>query len=200
MVRVYLVRHGESVWNAERRWAGQADPELSPKGEREALDACESIGGLGIEVVGSSPLRRARRTAAIIADTLGVPLLDPVPDLVERGIGEISGLTSPEIDVRFPGLLDRWRAGEVTEFPGGETWDGLVHRIERGIIGLAGLTESTMLVVVHAGVLSVVAHLLGESNWKYANLDGRWVTITDTCIEAGRGGEHGHTEVDIRSL
>lgn len=179
-----MMRHGESVWNIERRWAGSADPDLSLRGKQEACEACESLKALGFKCVTSSPLKRARSTALIISNALGIPMEDPVPELSERHAGAISGLTSPEIEARFPGLLDRWRACGTIEIPGGEPWGLFVTRVEKGILTLARIGESPVLVVVHEGVLRAINDLVNEPQRKNSNLEGRWLTLDDDRIGA----------------
>jgi len=68
--RLLLVRHGQSVWNADGRWQGQADPALTELGERQAFDAARRIGM--VEAVYASDLERAAKTAQIIAGQLGL--------------------------------------------------------------------------------------------------------------------------------
>ena len=65
--RCVLVRHGESTWNAEHRWAGQADPPLTDNGRAAAFRLAKTVATEGFAVVASSPLQRALETANIIA-------------------------------------------------------------------------------------------------------------------------------------
>jgi len=71
MLQVYLVRHGETKWNAERRIQGQSDSALTAKGERQAWQVAERVKALGITHVIASDLGRTRRTAEIIAEVCG---------------------------------------------------------------------------------------------------------------------------------
>src|SRR3954452_11777953 len=70
MARLLLVRHGQSEWNAVGRWQGQADPPLTELGRAQARAAARAIGEL--DAVFSSDLRRARETAEVIAECIGV--------------------------------------------------------------------------------------------------------------------------------
>ncbi|MBA2326593.1 MAG: histidine phosphatase family protein, partial [Actinobacteria bacterium] len=72
--RLFLVRHGESTWNADGRWQGQADPPLSALGEEQACDAAARLAAGGFSRVVASDLQRARRTAEILAEALGLPV------------------------------------------------------------------------------------------------------------------------------
>lgn len=71
MLQVYLVRHGETQWNAERRIQGQSDSPLTAKGESQAVQVGERVRTYGITHVIASDLGRTRRTAEIIADACG---------------------------------------------------------------------------------------------------------------------------------
>src|SRR5215510_15555658 len=98
MIRLLLVRHGESTWNAQSRWQGQADPPLSPFGERQAEDATARLAEIAtITSVWVSDLRRARRTGELIARHLDLDGVREEPRLRERDVGAWSGLTRDEI-------------------------------------------------------------------------------------------------------
>jgi broad specificity phosphatase PhoE len=120
-----VVRHARSTWNAEHRWADQIDPELSPGGRAQAAALASGLAPEAppFAAVACSDLRRALQTTEILADALGLPEPVGVPGLRERHAGQWAGLTSPEIEARFPGALDRGRRGEAVEQPGGEWWE-----------------------------------------------------------------------------
>ncbi len=105
MLQVYLVRHGETVWNAERRIQGQSDSPLTEKGEQQAWQVGERVKHLGITHIIASDLGRTRRTAEIIADACGCSVtLDPRLRELNMGVLEkrpLDGLTAEE---------EQWRA------------------------------------------------------------------------------------------
>src|SRR5215472_15070171 len=103
-MRVLLIRHGSSTWNLERRWQGWADPPLSDEGVTLAEAVAAGIRGLDVRLVVSSDLARALSTAEIIAHAAGVDVCVE-PALRERDVGLWSGLTSDEIESRWPGQL-----------------------------------------------------------------------------------------------
>lgn len=72
MLQVYLVRHGETQWNAERRIQGQSDSPLTAKGEQQAMQVATRAKELGITHIISSDLGRTWRTAEIIAQPAAV--------------------------------------------------------------------------------------------------------------------------------
>ena len=96
-----VIRHGESEWNAQRRWQGQADPPLTDLGRMQAHAAVEKLGTF--DLLASSDLQRARSTAEIIGHRLGIELLPADSRLRETDVGEWQGLTVEEIEAAYPG-------------------------------------------------------------------------------------------------
>lgn len=174
MGRILLLRHGQSTWNAERRWQGWADPPLSEQGRAQARAAAVALSGHGFELVASSDLCRARETAEIIAAAIGIAAVVIEEGLRERNVGEWSGLTDVEINARWPGMLDAWRAGQLDTLPGGE---GDINRrviagIERVMDQAAGRTT---LAVTHGGVIRGLERHLGIEPQRVGNVGGRWI-------------------------
>jgi probable phosphoglycerate mutase len=176
--RLLLVRHGESIWNAEGRWQGSADPPLSDAGRDQARALAEFLRDAGVDVIVTSDLDRARETAQIVADALGLPA--PVVDarLRERDVGEISGHTREEIEAKWPGLLEKWRTGELTKMPGGE--DDITPRVSAAMQDIAAAPEgTTVLVVTHGGVIGAIDRWLGTEYRRVGNVQGRWLAVDD---------------------
>ena len=121
MTRLVLIRHGETDWNVEGRYQGQANPPLNARGRAQARRLAEELRGVGLDVLYSSPLRRALQTAQVIAETLGLPL-HIEPRLMEINQGDWEGCLRSEIAARYPDLFRRWETEpwEVTP-PGGES-------------------------------------------------------------------------------
>lgn len=177
MARLLLLRHGQSEWNAQGRWQGQADPPLTPHGEDQARLAGRWLVGHGFTGVVTSPLQRAKRTAELIAEVLELPPPDVEPGLSERDVGDWSGLTVAEIEQRWPGELDRWRSGKLSERPpNGEFEADFRRRVMEVVHRLVDRPEDeTLLVVAHGGVIHAVGDEL-ESGWRgIRNLHGAWV-------------------------
>lgn len=169
MVRLLLVRHGQSTWNADGRWQGQADPPLSETGRRQAGEAVPSIGA--VDAVFASTLERAHDTAQLIAEGIGVGPVIALVDLIERSAGEWQGMTRPEIDVAYPGYLD---AGQRP--PGWESDESLRVRAMRGIRAIVEAVGSgDALVVTHGGLIYEVERSLGAPFERIANLGSRWI-------------------------
>jgi probable phosphoglycerate mutase len=178
--RVLLARHGQSEWNAEGRWQGQADPPLSDLGRRQAHEAARALGA--IDAIWASDLQRAGQTAAIISGDLGVGPVVLDPDLRERDAGEYSGLTRDEIEARFPGYLADGRRP-----PGWEPDDHLLARALAAVGRIAAAVPGgDVLVITHGGLMYNLENHLGAEHVRLANLAARWLEV---CGESLRLGE-----------
>jgi probable phosphoglycerate mutase len=173
MTRILLVRHGESIWNADGRWQGQADPPLSELGLHQAGHAAARVGA--VDAIVASDLERARRTAEIIAELVGIGPVLVDEGLRERHAGEWQGLTKAQIEDQWPGYLaDRRRP------PGFEPDDGFRARIFAALDGVRDrIPHGEVLVVAHAGVVFQVEDALGAPWELLANLAGRWIEAGD---------------------
>ena len=148
--RLLLLRHGQTELSRQRRYSGRGDPELTETGRRQAADAARYLASKGgISAVVSSPLRRARDTAAAAADALGLTVrVDD--DLTETDFGEWEGLTFAEAAERHPDVHGRWLRDTSLRPPGGESFEEVAARVGRArdrIVGEHG--PETVLVVSH---------------------------------------------------
>ena len=121
MTRLILCRHGETDWNVEGRYQGQADPPLNANGLAQARHLAAKLQDVGLEVVCSSPLRRALQTAESVAEGLGLHLFIE-PRLMEIHQGDWQTRLRAEINARYPDLFRCWQTDPwaVTP-PGGES-------------------------------------------------------------------------------
>jgi glucosyl-3-phosphoglycerate phosphatase len=163
----HVIRHGRSVWNEVGRWQGQADVPLCNVGRAQAVQAAVGLPRFGSIV--SSDLRRANETAQIIARECG---LDPghiVLDarLRERDIGSWVGLTTDEVEARWPNYLERGEVAADSEPP-----DALDQRVLNALLDILNRDGPPALVVVHRGVLASVLRLAGARPTASDNLEG----------------------------
>ncbi len=139
---VLLARHGETEWNRLGIRQGQLDSGLTERGRAQAVRLGETLADLRPDGVFTSPLGRAAVTAEMCGERLGldVTVLD---ELAEVHHGEMAGLTSSEIEERFPGRMAR-RAADRYEwrFPGGESY---ADADRRGAIALRRIATSGSL-------------------------------------------------------
>ena len=171
MVNLLVVRHAASVWNLDGRWQGHADPPLSEAGAAQARAAAAAMDGVGGVV--SSDLVRASATAEIIAGSLcaGPVIVDS--GWRERSVGEWQGLTTDDIERRYPGAL---AAGDYP--PGWESDESLLDRVFAAIHRAAArVPSSDVLVVSHAGVIYTLERYFDCDFKRIGNLGGRRLLV-----------------------
>ena len=170
-MRLLLVRHGQSEWNASGRWQGWADPPLTDLGRHQARVASEMVGS--VDVLLSSDLERARETAEIIGEGIGVGPVVVDPGLRERHVGADPGLTRGAIEERWPGHL-----ASYADPPGGETREQVVARVLDAVGRLAErFAGADVLAVSHGGVIRYLERHHGEERPPLPNLAGVEVTV-----------------------
>ncbi len=127
--RLYLIRHGETLWNSEMRFQGHVDIPLSERGVEQAKALAGRLAPRKISAVYSSDLSRAVDTARHIAGPRGMGVIS-LPELREIDFGHWEGLTFKEIKERYGELLSRWWANPLgIKVPGGEGLSDLLVRV-----------------------------------------------------------------------
>jgi len=185
---VLLVRHAQSTWNALGRWQGQADPPLSEEGLAQAARAATVLAGRQpFDLVVSSDLERALRTAAILAEAAAIGAAHIVePGLREYDVGDWSGLAREEIVGRWPDELDRFSRGGLRAPPGGEDRDEFDSRVrdatERVARAASAAGASRVLLVSHGGVLRSMARLHRVPEYRATQLAGYHGELTEAGL------------------
>lgn len=200
MTELWLLRHGETEWNADGRVQGHIDVALSPKGIGQAFRVAERLAGMKVRFDGlySSDLERARETARPIAQALGLQLVLE-PRIREIDAGRLSGLLRAETAKLFPAYhlaiqLDPW----YTARPGGESMAEVAARF---LDFAYSLPAGRFLLVAHGGVVRAALKSLLEmqdDSWRRFNIAN--TSITRLSIEDGRGsalsvGDTAHLEL-----
>jgi probable phosphoglycerate mutase len=142
---IYLLRHGETVWNAAGRFQGRKDSPLTPRG----IEQADRMGDrLAREIAGQdsrfeihvSPLGRAKQTTARLGRSLALPVRDE-PRLLEITTGSWDGMTLYEIDMEYPGALAGTSAFDwYFRSPDGETFSDACRRVEDWLSSLLSPT------------------------------------------------------------
>lgn len=207
---VLAVRHGLTQWNADQRWQGWADIPLSPMGVRQAEVGARTLAGLlaedGRQVrIVASDLLRARQTAEYFALALGIGIheIESRTGLRERNVGAWSGKTGREIEQRWPGMLQAWRDGVITETPEGENEEGFQARIGQVMAEFAhtsAFSGEVVILVSHGGVIRTFERMVGLEPEPVGNVSGRWFGVVtsspnsapiDTSNASPFDGDHG---------
>ncbi|MDL4775836.1 MULTISPECIES: histidine phosphatase family protein [Thermomonosporaceae] len=169
MTRLVLVRHGESEWHRENRYAGVSDVGLTARGVAQAGRLAVWAAAAGLDAVWSSTLGRARVTGRACADATGLELRsDERLRELDFGVGE--GLTVGEMD---PGVLEAFRRDPVRDhFPGGEDPAAAVKRFTACLDDIAAAhRDGRVLVVAHTTVIRLsLCHLMGVPLSEYRRL------------------------------
>ncbi|WBU39188.1 histidine phosphatase family protein [Homoserinibacter sp. YIM 151385] len=180
-----FIRHGQTDWNLHKRLQGATDIPLNETGRQQARDAVAGLAGGGWQAIVSSPLSRARETAQIIADGLGIELGPAYDELIERDYGEAEGVVEAEAEERWPGKTA----------PGIEPIDEVVRRGRAALDRIAeDYRDEDVLVVCHGTLIRyTLAELAGRELPAIVNgsvstfgLEGeRWrvLTVNDEPLE-----------------
>lgn len=178
--RLLVIRHGQSLWNIDERWQGQANIDLSDEGITQAHAAADKLGAF--DMIFASHLTRALHTAHIISESLGIGPVEVDERLQETNIGPWEGLTRHQIESGWPGYL-----GARQKPAGFESDESIVERFSAAIMDIAvRCQDGTALVISHSGVIRTLRHVLGVSNPRLPNLGGCWFHVhRDGQVSAG---------------
>lgn len=152
-MKLYVTRHGETLWNAENKVCGQTESPLTEKGRQQAVEGAKALLNLPIDLVLCSPMERARETARLLLGELGerdIPVLTE-PKLTEQDYGVYEGA-----DRGDPGFLKNKQQFAV-RYPGGESQMDTAARIYPFLDTLpAKYPGKNILLVCHGGVSRII--------------------------------------------
>lgn len=167
MTEIWLVRHGETPWNAERRVQGWEDIDLNQTGIDQARALGRHIKKLGqagqpLDAIYTSDLKRAHATAQTVATEVNLPL-NIHPGVRERHFGVLQGLVYDEMDAHAPEAAAVWRSRDPNaELPGGESLGFFHNRVVSAIDEIAARhVGQRVMVVSHGGAMDII--------WRHAN-------------------------------
>ncbi len=185
MLRIFLLRHGETAWNADNnRYCGRTDIDLTEKGFRQAEEAGRQLDGIEFLHVFSSPLKRAYQTAQIASNA------EVVKDnrLIEVDFGAWETKTKEEFISENESLWTNWMADPTIHRAGGsgETGNEVISRVDDFFHSLwTKYEDGNILVVAHNGVNRLyLAYKLGMPLKNYRQLVQDNSTITSFCLDA----------------
>ncbi len=150
---IALARHGETDYNAQRRFQGQGDVPLNSRGIEQARELAKVARERQWAALWASPILRARQTAEIVAEAIG---LGPRYDarFAEHDVGDWQDRLFDDVERESPQLWARWQAGgEDWRFPGGESLAEQQKRVVAALVDITQRNELPALVVCHRGVI-----------------------------------------------
>ena len=177
---IYLIRHGQTYANAQKKFAGVWDVELNDIGREQAAEVGDKLKDLEIKAIYTSPLKRARDTAKQIAGHHNInPLV--VDSLMEMNFGIWEGKDFVEIKKEDPDRLDQWfRDFDNFIVPEGESVAEMFARTSRAYEEIISTSDKNskdnIVIVAHGGVIqSLLSYLC------YGDTSGYWRFGVDNC-------------------
>ena len=167
-MKLFLVRHGETDWNKQKRFQGREDIELNSCGIIQAEQCGQVFQKISIDCIISSPLKRAKETADIIASQVGIETVIIEENLIERDYGRLSGLFYDEREKFFS-------SGQNVEM---ESSDNLSQRVIRALNYYCSETDyENIIMVSHGGVINAILAELSEHS-----IGTGETTLKNACI------------------
>ncbi|MDR1874582.1 MAG: histidine phosphatase family protein [Synergistaceae bacterium] len=178
--KILLVRHGRTDWNDERRFQGRTDIPLNEEGLLQARKLSERLASWPLDVVYTSPLLRALRTAEAVASPHGKkPVV--LEDLSEMYFGPWEGESIAGLRKRSPGLMRSWLKDPFFHMPeNAETWEDIQTRVRRAVGVILHSARERVVVVSHGGIMRALFSVL-------LDLDPRavWNISASNCSISG---------------
>ena len=189
MKKIIMVRHGETIWNTEKRIQGNANTPLTDAGIQQAEKTGKRLNIESIDEIYSSDLGRAVQTAEIINKHLKLNI-EFIKGLRERNYGILEGVSFSELHKKYPDIEEKlYSHNPEYKIPNGESFNIFADRIYNCINHIVESTNSrTILMVIHGGVIECFFYkviglplnirrkfsLFNSSINKFSNIDGRW--------------------------
>jgi ribonuclease H / adenosylcobalamin/alpha-ribazole phosphatase len=144
-----LLRHGQTPMSVQKRYVGRSDVPLTDLGVRQAVAAAKRLASAGLDVIVTSPLRRAVQTAEEVAAATGAPVVAD-EGFRETDFGAWEGLTFAEVRGRWPAEMTAWLADPAVAPPGGESFTEVSERVTAALLRvLAARDRQAVLIVSH---------------------------------------------------
>ncbi len=176
----YLVRHGQTDWNKEQRLQGEKDIPMNDEGIRQMEELADKLVQIGIkiDVLISSPLGRARKSAQIIADRIG--FTEPIiidSDFLERNFGSLEGVRwTPELNLKDL----EYHVESVSD---------LCDRATKALRKYTFTADMNVMIVSHGAMLAAVKYVLSNGEIPYEDRSVPIIQGNVLCVETVLGQE-----------
>jgi alpha-ribazole phosphatase len=185
-VRLILIRHGQTIWNQQKKYCGYANVPLSPEGRRQVRHLAQRLNKEEIHKIYSSDRQRAIETAKIIFKGRKIK---QIPDLKEMGFGVFEGLTYQEILKKYPVVYKKWLKDPYSvRIPKGEKLNDLKKRVVSTLKKIVSLNKNrTVAIVTHGGAISIFINHIESSKrfWDYVPKSAS-ITIIEYKVSKAR--------------
>lgn len=187
MTDLYITRHGETQWNIEGRFQGRGNSELTERGLNQARDLGRVLDREGIELILTSPLKRAQETARLAKGDRDIPVII-LDSLTEFDLGNWEGVLLNELADQEPTNYDNYWNDPFAYSPsGGESYGQLILRMGEAMEEVVALADSQKaLVITHGMALMAILHIVTGSDF---NKIMRKPVLRQTSITKVRASE-----------
>jgi len=186
-LKLILVRHGETLWNREKRIQGISDIELSERGIQQVENLAKSLQDEKIDAMLASPLKRAYQTASIINQFHNLAI-ESVPDLQELDQGDLEGIRFSELMEEHPLLLEKWLKDPTSvAIPNGETLSDLQERAWSVIEGVMKSGKNTLVASHGLTIMTILCKFQNRSLSQFREVHVDTASKTVVSIKCKRG-------------
>lgn len=180
---LYLLRHGETDWNAKERVQGATDTVLNKKGLQQAYDAAEKLANENIETVYASDLKRARKTGDIVSAKLDLPI-HYTKRLRELNFGKAEGVKISDMQAKFPYIYQAINDIKNPErydikYPNGETIGEVQQRFMKFVNKLLDDGRKSVLLITHGMLIRIFAETCLKKTIRLDNCSVLRVTLDE---------------------
>ena len=198
MTTIMLIRHGDTDWNVEEIFRGRVDVELNEAGIKQAELLTKHLAGESIVAIYSSPLKRALKTAEVIADSHFIDVT-PAPELIDFDYGKWQGLSHDTVKEKYQTLYAQWLNNpHLVKVPKGESLNDVRERATSLVDRIITKHKGTIALVSHRVVGKVlICALLGLDNSHFWNIRLDTCGITTFIYEKNQFVLTGHNETSF---
>lgn len=154
-MKIYLIRHGQTTGDIEDRFGGDYDDDLTEEGEKQARNLAKKLKNKGIQIIFSSPLKRAQQTSKILSKELKVKI-KTVKGIKERNrCGILTGMVRSEAQEKYPIEFEKIKEFKNT-IKGAEDYKEFIKRIKKTFKQVLKENYKTTAIVTHGGPLGTI--------------------------------------------
>ncbi len=168
----YIFRHGETDYNRQNRWQGQGiDIDLNDNGRAQAEILATKLQDKGIEIIYSSPLKRAKQTAEIVARFANIPI-SIINDLTEGNVGDCEGVLREEVAEKYPDIWNVWYGDNQimdVRWPNGESKLEIQQRMTKAFEYMLSSQKNIIGVASHGAAMRYFLMQFGYGPHKMKN-------------------------------
>lgn len=159
-LNIYIIRHGKTIWNTEKKFQGNLDSPLTEQGIEEAIKTNKLVKDLNIDSVFTSPLGRTIQTKDLLIQDVDVPI-HILDDLKEMNFGILEGMNIEKATENYPNVIsDLWKDPLNYYLESGENYESLFKRVKNALDHIIESKYKKPLIVTHGMVVGAILGLV----------------------------------------